>query len=290
MSKVTLTKQEEEKIINLYQNQEKSILKIHEETQIGITVIYRILKENNISIRNNNYYKSKDIDKDFFKEIDTEEKAYILGFFCADGAISNKKTFSVRIGLKDINLLLAIRKALKSNHAISIIAVSHGFLKKDGTTSLACNLSITCPQIVSDIKNHNIPVDKTHELIFPSDIPPNLIKHFIRGYFDGDGSVFLKMNRRFLKTKDHPNGYLWEKQSIGVSMVGTTSFLESIAQYLRPITGQHGNIYEDKKKHCSSFLFSRDCCLNIYHYFYNDATIWLNRKRKIFEDYFKINS
>lgn len=85
MSKVTLTKQEEEKIINLYQNQEKSILKIHEETQIGITVIYRILKENNISIRNNNYYKSKDIDKDFFKEIDTEEKAYILGFFVQMG-------------------------------------------------------------------------------------------------------------------------------------------------------------------------------------------------------------
>lgn len=187
-------------------------------------------------------------------------------------------------------MLLAIRKALKSNHAISIIAVSHGFLKKDGTASLACNLSITCPQIVSDIKIHDIPIDKTHELTFPTGIPSNLIRHFIRGYFDGDGSVFLKMNRRFLKTKEHPEGYLWEKQSIEVSMVGTASFLESVAQYLRPITGQQGNIYEDKKKHCSSFLFSRESCLNIYHYFYDDATIWLDRKRKIFENYFKINS
>ena len=289
MSKIILTKQEEEKIINLYQEQRKSISKIHEKTHIGITVIYRILKENNISIRNNNYYKNKEIDKDFFKEINTEEKAYILGFFCADGAISNKKTFSIRIGLKDVNLLLDIRRALKSNHAISIIAVSHGFLKKDGTPPLACNLSITCPQIISDIKAHNIPVDKTHELTFPTGIPSNLIRHFIRGYFDGDGSVFLKENKRFLKTKEYPEGYLWENLSIGVSMVGTSSFLESVAQYLRPLTGQRGNVREDKKKHCSSFLFSRNSCLNIYHYFYDDATIWLERKKKVFEDYF-INS
>lgn len=289
MSKVILTKEEQEKIIDLYQNQKKSVLKVHEETKIGITVIKRILQENNILIRDNNSYKNKKINKNFFKEIDTEEKAYILGFFCADGSISKNKIFAIKLALKDVKLLLAIRKNLDSFHAITISAVTYGYVKKRNP-SLSCNFAVNCPQIVADIKAHGIPDDKTHELTFPTDIPSNLIRHFIRGYFDGDGSVFLKMNRRFLKTKDHPNGYLWEKQSIGVSMVGTTSFLESVAQYLRPITGQHGNIYEDKKKHCSSFLFSRDCCLNIYHYFYDDATIWLDRKRKIFEDYFKINS
>ena len=93
-----------------------SVSKISKFYKVNFSVITRVLKENNIEIRDNNSYKSKKVDENFFHDIDTQEKAYILGFFFADGCLTKKGTFGIKI--KDKELLERIKQELKSEHKI----------------------------------------------------------------------------------------------------------------------------------------------------------------------------
>ncbi len=74
-------------IISLYVGGLSSV-QIKEKLQIGIGRIFSVLKENGIKIRSQNdpTYSKHNTSQTFFDEINTEEKAYILGFIYADGS------------------------------------------------------------------------------------------------------------------------------------------------------------------------------------------------------------
>lgn len=96
-------------------------------------------------------------------------------------------------------------------------------------------------------------------------MPPELVRHFIRGYFDGDGSVTLKTGK-----------------SVRVTFVGTKSFLTSLQEILQSnleISSvklhRDGNIYiYEKAGNLQTKL--------IYEWLYRDATVFLERKQKRF--------
>lgn len=79
----------EKQIIDLYLSKNKSMAFISRELQIPLYTVRKTLQNNNIAIRNNNCYKAKSVNEDFFEKIDTPEKAYILGFIYADGYLTN---------------------------------------------------------------------------------------------------------------------------------------------------------------------------------------------------------
>lgn len=190
MGHLTLSFSEIEYICNSYLNG-KSITKLHEELNIGCEYISKTLKENNVKIRNDKQQAQKYYcDESFFEVIDTEEKAYWLGFIYADGYITEKvKYSSEKIGItlakKDDNHLKKFKKALKYTGDIKYYKAktSYGFVE-------SCRILITSSKLVEDLIKLGVEKQKSLILKFPNEnqVPKNLLPHFIRGYFDGDGS------------------------------------------------------------------------------------------------------
>ena len=141
----------------------------------------------------------KTCQRDFFNVIDTEEKAYWLGFIFADGYISysdkNMKkgqvTTAYCVGIKlkwsDQEHLKKFNKSIGGNYKV-FKEISHpdGFRKQ---TTEAAKILVYSQQMYNDLNNY-FDRDKTYTAKFP-EIPDNLMRHFIRGYFDGDGCLSL---------------------------------------------------------------------------------------------------
>ena len=117
--------------------------------------------------------------KYFFEVIDTEEKAYWLGFIYADG-YHNEKYHSIKITLKtsDYEHLLKFNKAIDGNLTLKIDNKGAG-----------CKIIVTCKKMSEDILDKGVMQCKSNKIIFPNFISKELMPHFIRGYFDGDGCI-----------------------------------------------------------------------------------------------------
>ena len=91
MKKIELVIEEIQKIIKMYKEDSLSMAKIGElcNPPVSKTVIRRILKENNISLNADNHKYKADYRK--FKNIDSAEKAYWLGFIAADGCVYKRE-------------------------------------------------------------------------------------------------------------------------------------------------------------------------------------------------------
>lgn len=134
----------------------------------------------------------------YFNKIDTQSKAYWLGYLYADGNI-NKKEKAVHLGSKDIEVITKFKKTLKSEYTLGKTQIKSGSYY---------HTTIYSKQLVQDLIKHGVVPNKTFIIQFPK-LRKNLIRHFIRGYFDGDGNVYrcksasgfsiCSGSRRFLK-------------------------------------------------------------------------------------------
>jgi hypothetical protein len=126
----------------------------------------------------------------YFNEINTQEKAYILGLLYADGCNSTEsRTINIALKEDDLNILIKIKNAIKASQEIklrkrSLEKSNIGYQRKD-----MYKLSITDKQISEDLTKWGCVKAKTFKLKFPYFLQKELIKHFIRGYFDGDGCI-----------------------------------------------------------------------------------------------------
>ena len=246
-----------------------SVSKISKFYKVNFSVITRVFKENNIEIRDNNSYKSKKVDENFFHDIDTQEKAYILGFFFADGCLTKKGTFGIKI--KDKELLERIKQELKSEHKIIKCKPNKGSYSQED--SIYYGLYIKNKKIEEDLKELGVDSDKTHSCSFPS-IPKELERHFIRGFFDGDGSVYKTYNKKY------------NYKDVCVSFVGTYEMLNEIRKRLSEITGSKSNLYISRNVYDYK-IGGINQCEKLYHYLYDGATIFLGRKKNVFEEFYK---
>ena len=261
--KIQLSKETESKIIYLYTAQNMSMRKISQEIKLSQRVIQRVLKEHNIEIRTNQVYRRKQVDENYFNKIDTEEKAYILGFIYADGCVTNHH-LRFKVALKDIEILEKIKAALKSEHDIGVYVNNNGYAKGNKY----CSLSMKNYQIEKDLAMLGVYPRKTKTLLFPiyNQVPIELIRHFIRGFFDGDGSVY-------------------KSSSPVVSFTGTYDMLLGVQRELSKLTQSKAQIYPYKNKDVFDYkIGGKNNLIKIYDYFYKDATIFLGRKKYKFEE------
>lgn len=202
---------------------------------------------------------------DFFNSIDTELKAYWLGFVAADGCVWPQSN-SLRVGLSrtDYVHLCRLRDALGVRNRI--------YWTRPRTKNKRHNVSVLDVRsegMIADLLALGIKQNKTYNLEWPT-IPPNLEHHFIRGYFDGDGSWWI------IRGPWRPN--------LSFECIGTWSFIKSLQDRL--VTGcqlQHTKL---KRHHTTSSVCTVNYggnlqCLRIANYLYEDATIYLTRKRDI---------
>ncbi|MFX1377162.1 MAG: LAGLIDADG family homing endonuclease [Promethearchaeota archaeon] len=119
---------------------------------------------------------------DYFEKINTKSKAYWLGFFYADGYISNirnNKIFGIKVGIKDEKIV---------DKFINEIGINPIYKKVvDGQTK--ARIQITCDKIASDLEKHGVIKKKSNLLELPIFDNRELYLSFLLGYFDGDGTT-----------------------------------------------------------------------------------------------------
>lgn len=203
-------------------------------------------------------------DNTFFEKIDTEEKAYILGFIYADGNVndpSKDKHYRVKIKLKadDFGLLEKIKDAIKYTGPVKIYNQKNG----KGVSELRICSKIMHSQLVS----HGVVPRKTFVIKYPP-IDESLDRHFIRGFFDGDGSIYLRKNR--------PNGFRVDIQC------ASYDFLESIVTKIKENTDVDGKINNGRPP---LFKYNKDknSAMKILEWLYKDSKIFLDRKYNLYK-------
>jgi hypothetical protein len=144
-----------------------------------------ILKKNNIKSRVRKYK----CNENYFEKIDTNEKAYWLGLLYADGYVRKRKQFNgkhkqggiVGISLKsgDEYLLEKLIVDLDSTYKLT---------KQVKDDFLSYKLEINSVKLADDLVKLGCIPNKSLKLL-PPNLTDELINHFIRGYFDGDGSI-----------------------------------------------------------------------------------------------------
>lgn len=252
-------------IIQMY-NTGLSCKKIADQLKCSEAFISKRLKELNIVKRSNSVYRKRDFNENFFDKIDTEEKAYWLGFMYADGCVQHKKT-----GQKLISLAVKDKEVTDS----FITSIDGNFVTKTYKDIHTVHLTSSV-MFESLVKLGCIP-RKSLILTFPS-LDQSLIHHFIRGYFDGDGTVFITYPKNYNNTST-----IYKNICIGIC--GTKEFLEGISK--------HASVNEakkDKRKPNNIWYLSFSGSKKVgsfYDYIYKNATIFLTRKKDKFEEYFK---
>jgi hypothetical protein len=211
------------------------------------------------------------VNEDYFEKIDTPNKAYFLGMFYADGCNYNnsvEKDYLVVLALKktDIELLEKFSVEINSNKPIS-------FRK-----NLAV-VGINSKKMSNDLINVGCMPAKTHKLEFPEWLREDLVRHFIRGYFDGDGCITYKADKKS------------DTISPVINFTGRKTLLTRIQQQLsKDLSFMPAKIFDrmpanDIDSYKSGFdicQFSnggRNNIINYCNYIYNDADMFLKRKK-----------
>lgn len=218
------------------------------------------------------------INHDYFENIDSEHKAYWLGFIYADGSITKKVyekgsyTYRLRMELmfEDKYILeqmaLDLESDLKPKEYYNDTSSFEGYNKPKHTAYIM----FSSKKMGEDLVKLGVVPNKTLILKSLPSIPDNLMKHFIRGYFDGDGSVYL--------TKDN---------TIKTAFYGTHDFIKSIQDFLiKELDLTKKKITDQKEANVSFVGMAKQESEKLYHYMYDEATIFLNRKYEKYNRYF----
>lgn len=170
----------------------ESIPRLSVKYKVNTRKISDILKDNKIEIRGRRkfYY-----DESFFEKIDSNLKAYWLGFLFADGCVRNIKrgyVLKIKLSKLDENHLFAFLNHIGSNQK-ELRTETSKFKGKNGKEyqSTGKVLLINSKKIVEDLVNLGCGQNKTNSIVFPL-INKDLIPSFILGYFDGDGCITQK--------------------------------------------------------------------------------------------------
>lgn len=201
--------------------------------------------------------------------------AYVLGFFAADGYMTvNKRGGQFWcISITDEELLKTIKKVIKSEHKISI-KIGKGN-EKD-----LYRLQIGSIKMCDDLRVLGFNERKTKSLAIPN-VPDKYFCHFVRGYFDGDGHVWIGVINKERKTKH---------------IVIQTVFTSCSEKFLENIQIRLGKNYIPKgvlskgKGNFYRLTYSIFGSLKLYNFMYNmgDTPLFLKRKKDVFEEFIKM--
>lgn len=212
------------------------------------------------------------VNKDFFKCINTEEKAYVLGFICADGHIE-KDRLVITVSIKDKDILEKIKHALNSEHIIKEIKRKNPYQNTDRKELMLVELQINSVDLVAPLFNMGLNTNKTYTLdgSILKFIPKYLMRDFLRGYFDGDGNVFFGTR--------YSSGYKYN-----INICGNEDFLLKSFQVYFP---SNNKLYKDLySKNCYVWKISqKDKVKDFMYYLYYNSSIFLQRK---YNEYRKI--
>jgi len=178
------TDDEIQDIYDMYFNQDLSLQKIMDKYKISQSVLNRIFKEHNWELRKQTCHSRKyPLNEHYFDNINTPNKAYIMGLFYADGYNSGK---SIKLCLqdRDIQILEDIKKELGTD-----IPLEKRIFTEHPTWHDAYTLNLNSVYMCKQLEKLGMVKAKSLILDFPNWITEDLFPFFLKGYIDGDGWV-----------------------------------------------------------------------------------------------------
>lgn len=249
-----------------------SLTKIAKEFHVNRTYLRNYILDKGFEIHNT--HNESDIYSDIFEVIDTEEKAYWLGFLYADGSLhyndgTKKNKYIIEVALKksDKGHLEKLKVFLNARNKISPRKKTNSF-----------RLMITNKKMYYDLIKQGCHPRKSWNMTFPNEeiVPDDLLKHFLRGYVDGDGWVGIE----YISRKDGT-----------IRVCGRMSITCGDEQFILDLVKRAGwpemTLHRDKRSSAKSMEWSSEKCFNILTFLYEDAHIYLDRK---YEKYIELKN
>ena len=261
--KTQYTEEQKQVILQAYVQEGKSLKACGQLVGTGPDPVRKFLVGQGIEIRG--YRKAvnreKPKDKEYFsRERENGNMAWLLGFLASDGSISAKNN-SIKISLsaKDREILERIREELQlTGSQVNSYITANGFD--------VVELYWTCAQHKKDLARYGIIPQKTFKLKPPYELDDSLYLDYIRGYFDGNGSISLHQNRLIL------------------SICSTT---KEILEFVLGVFETYGiprvTIHEDRRG--KNVNYCTNAAKKIYDLLYTtDSTLFLQRKKDRFDE------
>lgn len=236
--------------------------------------------ENNYSLYTNHFSKRR-TRHDIFNNIQTELQSYLLGFYAADGSIDeHRKTFRIHLQESDSDIIYLFKDVIcpdartfsrNNGNKIEIrkgsIATGHGSFGVDITSAILCR----------DLVNLGIGYRKSQcELHIPN-IQKDLIRHFIRGYFDGDGCITYYLIKEKNKNPRARGHFMID--------IKKKTLIEEMNEFFK-INNIKCNInYLKRDDMWRIDTSSREELLKLFKFLYDDSNFYLKRKFDKFNYY-----
>jgi DNA-binding CsgD family transcriptional regulator len=254
-----------QEMIDLYETG-KTQKEIAEIFMCSQTAISAILLKRHISTRIGKKITYTDVNTSFFKEINNEESAYFLGFLYADGCVQIKNTtyvISLKLKSNDQIIIEKFRDIISPSSPIKIT-------QNKGSPNTYSYFRVHQKEICEQLISLGCAPNKSLILEFPTKVPTNLIKHFLRGYSDGDGSIYKNKLKHNINT-------IWK-------IISTKQFCEKAAEILKNelnITCSQ-SLAKPKKNKITTILSvgGNNQTEKVLDWLYQDATIYLPRKHQ----------
>ena len=253
-------------IIYAYVIELKSIAEISRISDLSTYKVKKILIDNSIPIRSRkeqnaltNKARAKHVNHEYFDNIDSCQKAWLLGFLASDGWIEKERNrINIELSIVDKEILEKIKNELNIESEILVHETGNGFT--------VCRLSWTSQQQKEQLVKFGIVHRKTYEeMHLPKFNNPDLIYAFILGFFDGDGSISISADDyiRFRLVAHRPE------------------LLEDIKEFLKV-----GNISKDNRG-LYEFAVSTTNAVPLFNKLYSLDCFSLQRKHNKFLEYNK---
>lgn len=205
-------------------------------------------------------YNRYTLDREFFAVIDTEAKAYALGLIASDGWVSRSgKQVTLALQVRDRHILYDLRRVMQSN--ARVFDKTRGGFPGSGPRK---SITFDSKKLVADLARWGVVPGKSATFRYPR-IPHHLECHFARGLFDGDGHIRAQPKKAFY-------------------FLGTSDLIDGLRRAIKRHTGLV--LRKSEAQGCwriSGYGGSGE----VLRWMYQNATIFLRRKRRVFVEYWQ---
>ena len=226
--------------------------------------------------------------QNFLSELNSPEKAYFLGLLYSDGCVYKNKdweSYNIMFGQSEINkdIVYKINNLLDSDYPVATTLKG---------SKLFYRIDLKSKQMFEDLQRLGVEPNKSLTCTFPN-INEDLMPHFIRGLFDGDGCVW-NGKRKIMKVKDSSNSSGFRERivhNVKFTYTGNYEFVNALQDQLVKYLGFKKTKLNFSKakntKHICTMEYSgRGQLKKFYDFIYENATIYGNTKKLKFEEIF----
>jgi LAGLIDADG-like domain len=256
-----------------YLQERQSTTSLSKELGIPVDSVRNYLKRFQVPIRTSRESRHKFVDSSGFNDLLTDWHAYWAGFIAADGCVfvdarrKNVERVQIILKISDVDHLQNLQRGLKTSVPVTLY---------NGQRKVA-KLILYDHDLVKALAKWGIVPNKTLTMPWPTHLPLPAIPAYIRGYFDGDGTVYQRH-------RSQP-GTSWT-ETVCRFIPGSVSFLEGLEQELHKQGIQTNRIYRNQNTNAFVLPLStkRENLLVFSDLIYTNCTVCLERKQAIFRE------